>query len=100
MAMIAMMIFAIPCRLAIAIPIAAVNGPPVAAPKPAFAMVEAVFKVLRWEMVLVPTSIASSNPDDSVAIFKCDPFLVVSAEVSVRWIRCRLLFHHQHRMVF
>ena len=78
---------------------AAVNGPP-AAPKPAFVMVEAVFKALRWEMVLVPTSIASSNPDDSVAIFKYDPFLKASAEVSVRWIRCRLLFHHQHRMVF
>ena len=46
MAMITMMIFAIPCRLAIAIPIAAVNGPP-AAPKPAFVMVEAVFKALN-----------------------------------------------------
>ena len=65
-----------------------------------FAGKEAVFKALRWELVLVPTSIASSNPDDSVAIFKYDPFLKASAEVSVRWIRCRLLFHHQHRMVF
>ena len=46
MAMITMMIFAISCRLAIAIPTAAVNGPP-AAPKPAFVMVEAVFKALN-----------------------------------------------------
>ena len=62
-------------RLAMTAPIAAEKGPPRAAPYPALEKVAAVFKDFRWEMVLEPTSIASSSPERSVSITKSDPFL-------------------------
>ena len=58
-----------------AAPIAAVKGPPRAAPYPALEKVAAVFKDFRWETVLEPTSNASSSPERSVSAIKSGPFL-------------------------